>query len=194
MTAIAIGCSHTAGVGVAVDKRYTSVLSRLLSTPIDNFGIPGGNASNNQMSLVQTLKTQRPDFVVAQWPNPLRCAIWNNDKESNENVYNASTAFVQLLKQSVENFYQPWLRTIITCDLLCKQAGVPVVHILLEDLEQKYLNTLDQQQIKLHTDQKIPDATWLFDSAASDKLHHSAVCHAQWADRLVRLLNELTTR
>lgn len=40
---------------------------------------------------------------------------------------------------------------------------------------------------------KLPDQTWLMDSAASDKLHHSAQCHKQWAERIFRILNEHTT-
>lgn len=46
----------------------------------------------------------------------------------------------------------------------------------------------------LHTDQKLPGLTWLFDSAATDQLHHSAYCYKQWADRLIGLIDEITTR
>jgi hypothetical protein len=56
------------------------------------------------------------------------------------------------------------------------------------------INTLDNNNIRLHWDQKIPGKTWLFDSAASDNLHHSAVCHKQWAERLYGIFNENTTQ
>jgi hypothetical protein len=29
------------------------------------------------------------------------------------------------------------------------------------------------------------------DNKASDNLHHSAICHKQWAERLIGLINEL---
>jgi hypothetical protein len=194
MTAIALGCSHTAGVGVDPDQCYVSMLSQLLGSPVLNLGVPGGNAGDVQNLLVEQLQNQSPEFVIAQWPNPLRLTMWHNQTAQRENIHNASVAFNHLLKQSAENFYQPWLRAIVTCDLLCRQAGIPVIHILLEDLAPRYMSMLNSHGICLHTDQKIPGATWLFDSAASDNLHHSAWCHAQWAERLIGLLNELTSR
>ena len=113
---------------------------------------------------------------------------------NNENVKNASVAFRSLLATGKRNFMQPWIQNILTADTLCQLAGVPVVHVLLEDLEAEYIDKLTNQNIKLHRDQKLPDQTWLFDSQGSDNLHHSARCHAQWAKRLIGLIDELTTR
>ena len=194
MTFVALGCSHTAGVGVDSRDCYVSVLGSMLNQPFKNLGVPGGNAGTVQATLIQELVTQAPDFVIAQWPNPVRLTVWHGARAHNENIKNASTAFTQLLKQSVENFYQPWIQTIIVCDLLCRQAGIPIIHIMLEDLDAVYNDQLIDQSITLHQDQKLPGSTWLFDSAASDNLHHSAMCHKQWAERLFGLINEHTTR
>jgi hypothetical protein len=194
MTALALGCSHTAGVGVDADACYVSVLSGLTGVPIRNLGVPGGNATHVQSQLVQALThTLRPDFVVAQWPNPFRRTIWHNSTALNENIQNASPAFQQLLRQGEKNFYQPWVDAIVVCNILCRTAGVPVINIMIEDVPQEYHDQLANQKIVLHVDKKLPDQTWLMDSSASDLLHHSAVCHQQWAQRLHGLLNELTT-
>jgi len=195
MTAMAIGCSHTAGVAIAESECYVSVLSTLLDTPIHNRGLPGGNARHVQSTLVQALKyTLRPDFVVAQWPNPFRRTTWYNNTAQNENIQHDSAVFKQLLQAGDKNFYQPWIDTIIVCNLLCQTAAVPIINIMIEDVPEEYHHQLTAEGIVLHVDKKTPDETWLMDSAASDRSHHSARCHAQWAQRLYGLVNELTTR
>ena len=194
MTAIAVGCSHTAGVAIDPTDCYVNVLSHRLGLPILNKGQPGGNAGHIQSTLVHALKNSlRPDFVIAQWPNPIRRTMWHGNSPRNENVASASPVFEQLLRQGEKNFYQPWIDTIIVCNLLCKTAAVPVVNIMIEDVAPEYHHMLAREQIVLHVDKKTPDETWLMDSAASDNLHHSAHCHAQWAQRLYGLLNEHTT-
>lgn len=193
MTALALGCSHTAGTGIDPKDTYVSVLSQMLDKPILNQGVPGGNAVHVQQSLVQSLKyTVRPDFVIAQWPNPVRRTVWHGRKACNENIHNASSVFQQLLRASENNFMQPWIDTVIVCNLLCRLAAVPIVNIMIEDIAPEYHAALNNEKIQLHVDRKIPGETWLMDSAASDNLHHSAVCHKQWAERLFEIINELT--
>ena len=195
MTAMAVGCSHTAGVGVEPAHCYVNVLSNRLGQPISNHGQPGGNASHVQLILVQALKyTQRPDFVIAQWPNPFRRTTWYNNTAQNENIQHNSVVFKHLLQAGEKNFYQPWIDTIIVCNLLCKTAAVPIVNIMIEDIPLEYHHMLAGEKIVLHVDKKTLNETWLMDNAASDNLHHSAGCHAQWAQRLHGLLNEYTTR
>jgi hypothetical protein len=195
MTALALGCSHTAGVGIAVEDCYTSVLSTLMAAEIDNQGVPAGNAAHVQSNLVPALtRTRRPDFVIAQWPNPIRRTMWYNNISKKETIMNSSTAFKGLLRTGEKNFYQPWIDTIVVCNLLCQIASVPIVNIMIEDISQEYHDMLAAEKIVLHVDKKLPDETWLMDSAASDRLHHSAVCHRQWAQRLHGLLNEFATR
>ena len=55
-------------------------------------------------------------------------------------------------------------------------------------------NLLKKEGIVLHMDEKLPGKTWLFDNAANDNMHHSARCHRAWADRLVGLIDENTSR
>lgn len=193
MTALALGCSHTAGTALDIEDCYVSQLSRMLNRHIDNGGVPGGNHMHVQNQLVAALhNTIRPDFVIAQWPNPFRRTIWYNGTPRNETTKNASEAFNSLLKSGPENFYQPWIESIIVCNLLCKTAAVPIIHIMIEDVEQQYHNQLAQYKITLETDRKLPGKSWLMDSGAKDNLHHSAACHKQWAERLFKLIDEYT--
>lgn len=190
MTAMALGCSHTAGVGLEPAHCYVSVLADLLDIKIQNFGIPGGNAGDVVQTLAKQLEKSLPKFVIAQWPNPYRCTVWYNTQPVRENVNNSGASFRQLLKDSEQNFYQPWLQNIIVANVMCRLVRVTCVNIMIEDVEQCYHSVLNSHGIVLHVDKKLPGQTWLMDSMASDKIHHSAQCHKQWAQRIAGLLNE----
>lgn len=192
MTAVALGCSHTAGVGIDPKDCYVSVLSSLMNLQIENRGIPGGNADDVVDVLISALKNS-PEFVIAQWPNPMRRTVWHSNTPTRENIHNAGSAFQQLLRSSEENFYYFWIRNIVIANALCKMAQVPCINIMIEDVDLQYHHRLAQQNIELHVDRKTPEETWLMDSAAQDGRHHSARCHKQWAERLLRLRNEYTT-
>ena len=195
MTALALGCSHTAGTAINPDDCYVSELSRLMNQPIYNLGVPGGNHTHIQTNLVQALRhTSHLGFIVAQWPNPLRRTTYYGNAAQDENIQNAGVPFHELLRAGEQNFYQPWIDAITVCDLLCSIAAVPIIHIMIENVKEQYHVQLAQHGIRLHVDCKTPEETWLMDSAASDKLHHSADCHRQWAQRLLGLINECTTR
>lgn len=193
MKGLALGCSHTAGVGVLASECYVSLLSAQYDCEIVNAAISNGNAEYCLQQLVLQLRTEYPDFVIAQWPNPIRRTTWIGKKFQFENIQSAGPTFRSLLTSSVENFMQPWIQCIVTADTLCNLAGIKVIHIMLEDLNTEYVDTLNKNNITLHRDLKQPGQTWLFDSAGSDNLHHSPRCHAQWAQRLIGLLNEHTT-
>jgi hypothetical protein len=191
---LALGCSHTAGIGIDISDCYVNVLSKHYHIPIKNKSVPGGSYEQVEKNLVHEIKNDCPDFVIAQWPNPFRRTIWNENCSTLENVTTAGPVFKQLLKLGERNFYSLWMQSIITCNALCTASQVPIVNIMLENVEEKYHQILSNEGIVLHVDEKLPGKTWFFDSAASDKLHHSAWCHAAWADRLVGLIDEITTR
>jgi hypothetical protein len=192
MTALVLGCSHTAGIGVSKSECYVSVLSDHYKTPFVNLAAPGANASWCTWQLINYLSKDTPSLVIAQWPNPVRRSFWTNSTEHFENINNASPEFRSLIDRGIENFYKPWFQAVVTTDVLCKKSRVPVIHILLEDLNDYYKDLLSSRNIVMHCDLKIPGQTWLFDSKGSDNLHHSAYCHSQWASRLIGLIDELT--
>ena len=191
MTAIALGCSHTAGSGLDKSECYVSVLAQMIGRHIDNQGVPGGNHTVIQHRLVKVLQQyELPDFVIAQWPDPFRRITWRDNRAYNEYINDCSPAFKQLLRQGEQNFYQPWLDTIVVCNLLCKALGINCINIMIHDIAPSYHAVLTANDVVLHVDKKLPNQTWLMDSAAQDKIHHSAQCHKQWAERIAGLLNE----
>ena len=192
-SAWAFGCSHTAGTGLDYQDCYVNVLAQHYGILVKNLGVPGGNCDQVEKNLVRQLHTDKPAWIILQWPNVFRKTVWTNGRENYQNIHNGGSVFQQLLKAGEENFYYPWLQTIITCNTLCDLAQVPVVNIMIDDVDQQYHTILNHSGITLHVDQKLPGLTWLMDNAARDGIHHSDSCHAQWAKRLIELLDELTT-
>ena len=193
--AIATGCSHTAGIGNNIRDCYVSVLERHYKFPIYNWAIPGGSCNDTLLSIVKAVQqSQLPKFIIAQWPNPVRRTTWINGKKCLQNINSCDESFLMLLKNGEENFYEPWVQAIIIGNLLSRQVNIPIINILLESLDQLYLDQLNQSNVTLHIDKKLPGKTWFFDSAADDKLHHSPQCHQQWAERLIGIIDEYTTR
>jgi lysophospholipase L1-like esterase len=186
---LAVGCSHTEGVGVNPNEVYVECLSKDLGISCVNLGLSGSNSEYALEQIVKTLRgNELPKFIIAQWPNIYRKSFWKNNKRFFENINTGQNIFSQLLKQSENNFIQPWIQHILTADTLANASAIPVYHICLEHYKDQPVSVLDKEGIKLHMDLKKPGETWFFDSAGSDGIHHSAKCHQAWADRLLRII------
>lgn len=134
--------------------------------------------------------TAPPIVIIAQWPNPLRSMEVQSDGDIKfYNINNQSPLYHHRLVTDPDSFWREWKKSIIQLNEACIQ---PVINICLE--EKKYighhLHALLSQNIMLHTDEKQPGKTWFFDSAARDRLHHSADCHSKWADRILTLMEK----
>lgn len=191
---LALGCSHTAGVAIQAHEIYVNVLAQKLNMSLVNLAVPGGNHIELASRLVDHLQNNIPNIIVAQWPNPVRTTMWYGNKKTLENISSGSSLFRDLLQASVNNFYEPWMQTIILCNLLCKAKGLTIINILLETVDQCIHQRLEKFNVQLHQDDKQPGRTWFFDSAASDQSHHSARCHQLWAERLLEIINASSPR
>lgn len=193
--AMVTGCSHTAGVGIDLTDCYVSLLEKHYQFSVVNHGVPGGGSTDVSIKIINSIKqTDKPKFIVAQWPNPFRKHLWINDRLVLQNVNCSDESFRLLLKNGDANFYEPWMHSIVTANLLCELAQIPLINIMLENIHQQYHVRLQQHNIHLHTDEKLPGKTWFFDNGSSDGLHHSPWCHQQWAERLIGIIDEHTTR
>jgi hypothetical protein len=193
--AIISGCSHTAGVGIDIDDCYVSLIEKHYEFPVLNWGVPSGGCTDVLIKIINAVKdNNKPKFIVAQWPNPFRKQLWINGKLHLQNINSSDDSFRLLLKHSEENFYEPWMQAIIVGNLLCKLADIQLINILLEDIDQVHMDRLQKENIQLHTDKKLPGQTWFFDNKAQDGIHHSPWCHKKWAERLIGIINEHSTR
>lgn len=191
--AIVAGCSHTAGVGLDQADCYVSLLEKHYKFPVYNHGVPGGGCTEVLTAIINAVKAKdTPKFIVAQWPNPFRKHLWVDGKLVLQTVNSCDESFKMLVKNDEENFYEPWIQSITTGNLLCKLAHIPLINILLEDINQRYTDRLQKENIQLHQDEKLPGRTWFFDNGAQDGLHHNPWCHQRWTERLIGIINEHT--
>jgi hypothetical protein len=191
---LALGCSHTAGVGIETHEIYAKLVADQIGLNLINLARGGGNHQLVQENLTQYLQSHQPAQIILQWPNPYRITTWHNNRPRLENIHNSSDIFQAMLQAGEQNFLQPWTQTIIVCNLLCQARQIPTINILLETVDQYIHDQLTKFNIVLHQDDKQSGRTWFFDSAAADRIHHSAGCHVRWAQRILEILNENTTR
>lgn len=190
---LACGCSHTAGVGLNAGEIYVDQLARDLGIMLFNTA-KGGCCSKwvgHQLQTWLDSHYDSPWLIIAQWPNPFRS--WEIDEQGRDrfsNVNCQSPKFAQRLRNDPDSFWQEWMQAI---ELFNQGCDTTVVNICLEskDFVASMADQLYKKNIVLHLDEKKPGTSWIFDSAAQDSIHHSAVCHRLWADRLHRIINEL---
>ena len=192
---LAVGCSHTAGIGVEHNECYVAKLEAYYDTKIYNLAVPGGNHTFCNLNILSWLaKGFKPRVIIAQWPHPIRRLGWLGPIASLCNINSRDAVFDRMLEKGEQNFYADWLLTIFNVNEICKSRNIKIINILLEDIDDRYNRLLLDRNIVLHQDKKIPGQTWFFDQAGNDMLHHSERCHEQWKTRLIGLIDENTPR
>lgn len=191
---VTTGCSHTGATGLDIGQGYTQKLANDLGIAGINLSLPGGNHQICAYNITRWLRHSRPEFVIAQWPHPVRKLIWRNRGAAVLNVHaDKDPLFDTMLRYGEENFYCEWLQSMLTITVLCETADIPCVHWSLDVIDPVYQQILSDNNIVLHSNDKHSNA-WHRDNSARDRQHHSEKCHAQWAQKLKGLLNEHTTQ
>ena len=190
---IITGCSHTAGYGVADTELYPVLLSNHYARPIHNLALGMSNHAICRHNVQQWFEqVGQPGLIIAQWPNPLRRTTWEQNRGATVSTSQPDPVLHAMLRAGEQNLAADWLDSVITLNQFCRATQTPIINILLETLEPQYRAILDRHGITVHDDQKLPGLSWIFDSAGSDGSHHSAACHALWAQRLIGIIDETT--
>ena len=184
------GCSHTAGVGIDPEQIWANKLAQELDLDLVNLAQSGACAKFVSLSLIEylTQTSTSPELVIAQWPNPYRSMKIVNQAIRFYTVQAMDDEFEQRLKINPESFIIEWTDSIV--DLNTFLPG-KIINICLESAQSHMIRSVQNlfdKNIILHIDEKLPEKTWHFDSAAQDKLHHSAECHQKWANRILTIL------
>jgi hypothetical protein len=191
---VTTGCSHTGAIGLYISQGYTQQLAHDLKMPGINLSRPGGNHQVCAYNVTRWIRHSRPEFVIAQWPHPVRKLIWRDGGGAVLNVHtDQDTLFDTMLRYGEENFYCEWIQSILTITTLCEAISIPCVHWTLDEIDYSYQRMLRDNNIVLHSNDKDSNI-WNRDNGARDQRHHSAKCHTQWAQKLKGLLNENTAR
>ena len=189
---IAAGCSHTSAVGVEPNQSWPQQLARLQNVSACNLAEAGGNAWIASVRIARWLAhTGRPEYVVVQWPHPIRKVIWKNNVGHCVNVHSsADDLFHSNLRYSELNFWAEWMQAIITTNTACRLAKIPCINFSLDPVDNHYKNLLTANGIQLYDDQSM----WMRDRLGSDGMHNSRKCHADWAIKLQEIINATPTR
>jgi hypothetical protein len=187
------GCSHTEGVGIDAKYSWASLVSRQLDLDLINLSRRGACAQYVAQVLMDWLsRTQiEPKLVIVQWPNPYRDIRMFDGYPQFVGANYSDPEFEQRLRHDPNSFIAQWRETVVDFNSKCQ---LPVINMCLEsqdsDIGQTVLDLRDQG-IVIHVDEKIPGRTWHFDSAGSDRIHHSEKCHQKWADRILTIVENV---
>lgn len=69
---IALGCSHSVGVGVPWEKSWATMFADVIGAELFNLSVAGGSADTVFRTLHQSIDTIKPDVVAIFWPDPIR--------------------------------------------------------------------------------------------------------------------------
>jgi len=190
---LVVGCSHTEGHGLQIGERWADVLESMIEIKIFNFAKGSANSEFCYQVLCNWTKKHRPKFVIVQWPNVFRKLVWDENGSKFSLALSPDPISSVFMQTSDDNFYQPWLLSIIGANFLCNQYRIPILNLhfdTIESLTPAALDVLKSHNIKLHLDHKREGETWFFDNAARDNMHHSAICNTKWAYRIKKLLEQ----
>ena len=164
---IALGCSHTEGIGIPEFCVWPRVLSRLTDTYVWNLGVGGSSIDTTFRLLDHWLLKLKPKFVVLCAPNMNRVELFD------------STNPVSILPKVSEqvkhlhDYYKVWAsseynnqmlkrKNLLAMKQLCDQAGIPF----------RYLD---------HT-------TFRGAGHARDLMHYGVNAHHEFAQQMYNLL------
>lgn len=191
------GCSLTEGVGLPVEHTWPYLLEQELKQKVVNLAVGGSNAEFNNHNVTSWVcNGHRPSMAIIQWPSVYRMTTFSGSSARFVLNQSLDPIYIQTLKMSGENFVYKWVSSIINTNRLLEAKNIPVINLFFEsaDAMETAGDILNTYNIKIHCDEKIPGSTWHFDSKAYDNSHHSLWCTQQWTERIVRIINEPTTR
>jgi hypothetical protein len=171
---LALGCSHTQGVGLPESSTWPRLLSQLTDVHVWNLGVGGSSIDTAFRLLDRWIEILNPKFVVCCLPDENRVEIF--DHTNPVSIIPANTPF-QLLP-----FYKVWVtqkansvllkrKNLLAMQQLCDRARIP-----LRYLDYQELNTVDSSHDGV--------------DSARDLLHFGRGQHLVFAQKMYKLLQK----
>jgi len=168
---IALGCSHTEGIGIPEFYTWPRVLSRLLNTYIWNLGVGGSSIDTTFRLLDHWLPKLKPKFVVLCAPDMNRFEIFDST-----NPVSILPMHNQCFKH-LHDYYKVWAaseynaqvlkrKNLLAMQQLCHQAYIPF----------RYLD-----HMSFRGSARGP-------AGARDLMHHGVNAHHEFAQQMYNLL------
>jgi len=164
---IAVGCSHTEGIGLPNSAGWVRKLSELTGIHIWNLGVGGSSLDTTFRLLDHWLPKLKPKFVVACTPDPARIEVF----------YHATPIALmpQFHPKHLEHYYKIWIsdnnnskmlerKNLLAIQCLCNLAGIPFQYLKARALGTEHLGD------------------------ARDLLHYGVEAHTIFAKKIYELL------
>lgn len=130
---LALGCSFTEGVGVALDQCWPRQLSHMVGLPVWNLGIGGSGISTAFRVLDRWLPQLKPRFVALLIPPAARleiCTDRGHDTIMPTNIDNVGwhqDSYVKHWMAEPQNALTEQRKSLLAMRSLCEQQAVPFV-------------------------------------------------------------------
>jgi len=131
---IALGCSHTEGLGLPIEHVWPSLIEKKLNTPLLNLGLGGGSSDTVARILTNISGLFQIQKVFILWPEKHRFECYD---EENNKVYAVgpwSNKEDYFWNMSKANSLQRLARNQTIVNLLSKQYKFETVELLFEDV------------------------------------------------------------
>ena len=127
---IAIGCSHSMGLGVNVENTWVHELSSMLGIHLWNLSVGGAGLDCNFRILDYYLDVLNPKFVVHLQPVPYRIEYYHYDNWVTVlgNAMTPGNGFLSFFKNWFSNDFISHTqarKNILAIKYLCKEKGIP---------------------------------------------------------------------
>jgi hypothetical protein len=132
VSGLALGCSHTEGVGIPEDKTWPHCLSQMMGTHVWNFGVGGSSKDTAFRLLDHYIHVLNLKFVVLCGPSKYRFEIQWSDSEFLTVTSHTQTLNLKHWFSYDENSNLNTRRNLLAMQQLCNEHRIPFFYIDLE--------------------------------------------------------------
>jgi hypothetical protein len=152
-----IGCSHTEGVGVALEDSYPFILSNLLKCDYYNLGLgsTGIDVLLHNLIIWFTKFEKKPKAVIIQWPDMSRSIIGEQNNLQPVGVWDKNSDIMNFIASAdIVKFFDA--RKVLAITLVETIVKVPVVNLSVGRLKPVHSNCILGKVIDLARDLSHP--------------------------------------
>lgn len=162
-TIMFLGCSHTLGIGLPIDKIYPEIVSKKLNMKAANLAIGAGSADGAFRLCHGYIDKIKPKIVVLMHPPAFRFELVT-DHEITNLIPEYKNSILRELIIDDNNSYFNSLKNTMAIKNICAERNIKFVLANYTDL--------------------LSDST----SLARDLAHHGAECHERFSKKLLNAL------
>jgi len=198
----AAGCSYTYGMGVQLNERYPSLISKELNIPVSVLAYPGSSIAWAADQIIRS-DIKKDDIVVWGLTNKQRINWYIDQKNQNillsayDNLFfqfpkNLNSQFPKKLLLDIDNSLYQALTHIHQVINFCQktQAKLLIIGLLVDTEDYGYLYSIPEYFHYYHTNFNFSNKTegiFMLDKG-SDGIHPGPIQHREYANSIINQL------